>query len=118
MIELFGIAVLIIFGGGFLLFVIFEKVMAYKHKREREGRLSWKEKVVAYPLLGIGYPGDVVYNIFVATVVFWDWPQNATLSSRIDRYWKNPPWPEGHWRMRLTRWLGKKLNEIDPGHVG
>jgi len=99
----------------FALYLLFIGVMYFKRKRIAEnGHLKWWEWSVVIPMLVIGYPIDIVYNIIIGTVLFKELPQfNAlTFSARIKMHEDDTDW-----RGVFARWVCKRyLRPYDPTH--
>jgi hypothetical protein len=75
------------------------------------GRLVGINKVLALPVVVIGYAMDVATNLIVAPLVFLDWPREALVTSRLLRYRR-----EDHgWRSRLASFIcDHMLDVFDP----
>jgi hypothetical protein len=94
--------------GVWLLWVLYVFVMALKRVRE-SGRLS--KTAMAWGLAAAipAYILDVAVNLTIGTVLFLDFPREATLSARLSRYYS----PEGtDWRCKFAGWLASTL--LDP----
>lgn len=75
-------------------------------KRER-GRLSKVSMVLAYPILPIGLAMDVIFNIFVGSILFLELPKQFLFTARCDSHLDKISW-----RGVLARWLCRNL--LDP----
>jgi hypothetical protein len=74
------------------------------------GKLTILGKIFGIPTLAVGLALDVFVNIFIATVVFLDFPDEWTLSLRLNRYLKN----ETGYRYAIARWIEPVLDPLDP----
>lgn len=75
--------------------------------------LPLEGKLVAYILLVIAWPADVIYNVFIGTIRFQEFPQELTYSDRIQRLVRNINGP----RYRKAYKWALVLNAIWPGHI-
>jgi len=67
-------------------------------------------KLFAYPAMFIGYPLDVMFNVFVGSIFFIEMPKELLFTSRCKRHYKHP----GH-RGNMARFFCKNLlNGFDP----
>lgn len=81
-------------------------------------RLVGLNKVLALPVVGFGYLMDVAANLFIAPLVFLDWPREALVTARLIRYKRT----DTGWRNRLATFICEHLLDVfDPtgagGHV-
>jgi hypothetical protein len=90
----------------YALWVCFLAVMNLRRAREA-GRLTRPALVLAAPLLLVGFIGDVLINLVLATLVFVDRPREWTVSARLSRYL-----PRDDWRARVAMWIA--LHLLDP----
>lgn len=99
----------------YLTWLFFLAVMALKSARDN-GKLTTMSKVLAYPLLGVGWLLDFSLNM-ATTPVFLDLPREWLLTIRCDRYLsiKNPV-GLNKYRQGLARWLCQNL--LDPFQSG
>lgn len=98
-----------------VLYVAFVVVMRFKRRRERRGYLHWHEKLIAYPVVIVGYPLDVLVNLTVASLLFLDPPAELTVSDRLERYLHDDA---TDWRYAVAHWINEKLvDPADEGHV-
>jgi len=74
-------------------------------------RLVGLNKVLALPVVVLGYAMDVVANWIIAPLVFLDFPREALVTSRLIRYKR-----EDHgWRYQLATWIcDELLDPLDP----
>lgn len=99
-----------------VLYAAFIVVMRFKRVRERRGYLKLHEKLIAYPVLAVGYPLDVVVNMTIASVLFWGRPRELTVSDRLDRYLHGDA---TDWRYAVAFWIDDHLiDPVDEDHVG
>jgi hypothetical protein len=74
-------------------------------------RLVGLNKVLALPIVIIGYVMDVATNWIVAPLFFLDWPREALVTSRLIRYKRE----DRGWRCRLATWIcDELLDPLDP----
>jgi hypothetical protein len=62
----------------------------------------------------VGIPAaivDIATNFSTAIFLFWEFPNEWTVSQRLDRLVQT-----SGWRAKLARHLSKFLNDIDPHH--
>lgn len=100
-----------------ILYVLYVLVMYWKRKKEEQGdKLTPRQWMIAGPLVALGYPVDIFYNVvFPAPLVLWDWPRELTLTSRFQRYLDNPE--EAGWRYHVALWWKPRLNKHDEDHL-
>lgn len=60
-----------------------------------------------YTLLPIGFMIDVVYNVTLGSLIFWELPHELTLSQRMTRHIKE----DDGWRKKVATWICSKLVE-------
>jgi hypothetical protein len=80
------------------------------------GKAAWPHlqpvaRVLIAPAALAAYVMDVLFNIFIATLLFLDLPREWTFTERLERYKA-----EGGWRAGLARWICSNL--LDPFQVG
>ena len=74
-------------------------------------RLVGLNKVLALPVVGFGYLMDVTANLFIAPLVFLDWPREALVTARLIRYKRT----DTGWRNRLATFICEHLLDVfDP----
>ena len=79
-------------------------VNAYKKKR-----LSKLGLVLCGPVALSFYVVDVLFNMFIATFLFADVPQELTVTERLNRLAN-----DGGWREKLSRWFARHwVNPFD-----
>lgn len=71
-------------------------------------RLSKLMIVLVSPVLLLGLLFDVLANVTVATILFWEFPKEALVTTRLSRYIKT----DTTWRRRHSKWVCTKL--LDP----
>lgn len=71
---------------------------------------TWQAYLVLGPAALLFAAQNVLYNVIVASFIFWDWPREMTTSDRLRRYGGGG----GHWG--LDRMVST-LNYFDPGHI-
>ena len=99
------------------LYVAFVLTMRFKLRKEQRGYLTTKEKLIAYPVLAVGYPLDVLVNLTIASVLFLDPPKELTVSDRLERYIFGIDGRYG-WREGLAMWIDDTfIQPHDEGHI-
>lgn len=104
----------------FFLWFLFATLMRLRDKREKFLKRSWQWwmiSLVGYPLLVVGYPYDVAYNLTYGTLMFWQLPRRWewTFTSRLQRLVHD----RKTWRGAEARWLCRYLVEPwDADHCG
>lgn len=94
------------------LWYIYRSVM-YLKKRKKELQNRPVLFVVAYLYVAVAFLLDVLYNWFVGTYNFKDFPREFTFTSRLKRYKKQL---QG-WRKNEAEWLcSNYLNPYDAEH--
>lgn len=94
-----------------VLWVMYLAVMALQRARDA-GVLSPFAMRAGKALLAAGIVWDVLCNLLPVTVIFMEWPREATVSSRLRRLVRAP---DG-WRRRLATWYAVVLlNPFSPG---
>lgn len=74
-------------------------------------RLVGLNKVLALPVVGFGYLMDVAANLFIAPLVFLDWPREALVTARLIRYKRT----DTGWRNRLATFICEHMLDVfDP----
>lgn len=91
------------------LFEWYKGVMWLKARRDK---LSFWDKLWAYPFVWVGFLLDVLYNIIIGTLKFRDLPKEFLFTSRLKRYKKL----KTGWRYDEAVQLCKELNRYDKGH--
>ena|SRR3990167_829883 len=64
-----------------VLWVLYVSIMTLNRRRKQ-----LITGIAYYTLLPVGVIIDVVYNWTLASLIFWDWPAEPTLSQRLTRY--------------------------------
>lgn len=93
---------------GYVLWVLFLAVMALRH--------AWPglpafTRALAVPAVAVAILLDIAFNI-AASMVFMDFPREATFSQRMSRYKRD----DAGWRCRAARWVCANL--LDPFDIG
>ena len=74
-------------------------------------RLVGLNKLLALPVVAVGYFMDVACNLIVAPLVFLDWPREALVTSRLIRYKRD----DHGWRGRVADFICERLLDVfDP----
>jgi hypothetical protein len=84
------------------------------HVLNRWPYLPWAARIAgALPAL-CAYLFDIALNLTLCTVLFWDWPREATITQRLHRYQREAPSSK---RAAVARWVCRNLlNPFDPEH--
>lgn len=94
-----------------VLWVMYLAVMALQRARDA-GVLSPFATRAGQALLAVGTVWDALCNLLPVTVIFVEWPREATVSARLRRLVQSPP----GWRRRLAVWYAVVLlNPFSPG---
>ena len=83
--------VLITFGALYALWVFFLAVMNLA-RADAAGTLPRTSLILGIPLLTVAYVLDVAINQTLGNVLFLDWPQEWTLSERLERLKSGSDW--------------------------
>lgn len=112
----------VVFVATFVLWFLFAHLMILRDFLEQKAKGKWYYyplKAVGYILFAVGYAYDVVYNQIIGTIIFLDWPREATLTARLQRYLHNDHDNTvlNRYRYRLALFTCTRLIEpYDPGH--
>jgi len=68
--------------------------------------------LLVYPTMAVFELVEIVANLVVCTILFWDWPRERHVSDRLRRYYRNPD--RYGWRMRIVNFLKPMLDPFDP----
>lgn len=94
------------------LFVLYVIGMRMKWRHEN-GKMEWYHWIWAVPTFIVGVPLNVFLNITLLTVIYWELPQEWTMSKRFNRHADD----EGDWREKLAYIVCSRiLNKYDPCH--
>lgn len=69
-------------------------------------------RILLAPVAIVAVLLDVVFNVFVATFIFMDMPQEYMFTQRLNRY----KYGESDWRTTVAVWICKNL--LDPFQSG
>jgi len=100
-------AALILAGYVYLVWLLFLVVMALMHARDR-GVLPRGTLLLAAPAIALAVVLDVGLN-GLATIAFWELPQELTFSQRMGRYKQWAALRPNHWRVRAAVWICANL---------
>lgn len=97
-----------------LLWAMYVMVMGI-YRAHLDKRLTTTTKILAAPWVVIGYGLDVIVNLTIASLVFWEPPWELLVTSRLKRHIDAAA---GGWRHRLAVWIcDRLLDPFDPtGH--
>lgn len=81
------------------------------YRAHLQKRLNVVTTVLSVPFVLLGYIMDIVANLTFATVVFFEWPREWLVTTRMKRYIN-----EKHsWRCKLSSWVCDHLLDMfDP----
>jgi len=79
-----------------------------------EFTLFWKIHIVPIGIVGVVL--DILFNIFIGSVIFLERPHELLFTARCARHKRYVLGQAVTWRMRLARFMCRQLNQIDPGH--
>ena len=83
------------------------------YRAKLAGRLRGINRLFAVPLVLLAALIDVLANVVVAPIVFWDLPREWLVTARLKRYMAG----EDGWRKRTADWLcNSVLDPFDPDH--
>ena len=95
----------------YALWLFYLAVMNLKRAKDA-GTLPRAALWAGYPILFAGLLLDLLVNVFFASLVFWDWPQELTLTARLKRYVRADP---QSWRAKAAQWFALHfLDTFDP----
>ena len=57
-----------------------------------EGNLTTPAKVMGYAVLIIGYPLDIILNVFIGSILFLELPKDPMFTSRVSRWYNSKTW--------------------------
>ena len=98
--------------GSWLLYVL---AMGAKERREAIKARSKLAYYTLYTIAFAGYLWDILLNLTVCTIVFFDWPRELTITYRLRRYIKT----DFGWRYSVADWACTHMLEImDTDHCG
>lgn len=99
------------FAGIYSLWAFFLAVMALQRAYDAK-TLSKVALVLGLPIIVTGFLIDFIVNIVVASVLFLELPQDATVSKRLGRLKREEP---TSWRGKLAAWFcANLLDTFDP----
>lgn len=93
--------------GLYLFWCLYVLVMGL-YRAHLAGRLRGLNRVLAWPVVIAGALIDVVANLTVASLVFWERPREWLVTHRLARHVNTGT----GWRHRLARWICDSL--LDP----
>ncbi len=101
-------AAAILVGAPWLLWALFVMIMGI-YRAHLNKRLTTITKILAAPWVAIGYVLDMLVNITVASLLFWEPPWELLVTSRLQRHARAT---SGGWRHRRALWICDSL--LDP----
>lgn len=93
------------------LWILYVAMMNVKRVSETE-KLPWQAKILLYPTIVVFDIVEFIANVFVCTIIFWDWPKEITVSDRLRRY--KISHEKYSWRVRLVNFIKPMLDPFDP----
>jgi hypothetical protein len=103
--------ILVGFGSMWLLWVFYLAVMNLD-RAKRENKLNLFTYILGVPVLLIGALVDTIVNVFIMTIIFFELPREALVTSRLQRHWKTAP---DSWRGKLSKNISRSLlDNFDP----
>jgi hypothetical protein len=78
------------------------------YRAHLSGRLTGINRVLALPLVLLAVVLDLVVNCTIAALLFADWPQEALVTQRLQRYIAQG----AGWRCKAAQWICQNL--LDP----
>lgn len=100
-----GLSLAITYG----LYVFYCAVMNIKRVRDM-GKLTKLGMAFGYPTLAIGLVLDLLVNVFVMTVIMFEWPRELTVTSRLKRHNASST----GWRLAVVKFFEPVLDPLDP----
>jgi hypothetical protein len=74
-------------------------------------RLNRYAIFLSIPFVAIGFIVDILSNITLATILFWELPKELLVTARLVRHLKN----KNTWRFYIAQWICKHLlDPVDP----
>lgn len=108
---LYDLALLVLYAAGWLYWMWFVFVGGI-HIIQKWDSLPWPAKVLGAGPAIYAFLLDVVLNIVLLSVIFWDRPKEWTMTDRFHRYQKSPGL-----RATISRWVCQNLlNPFDREH--
>lgn len=102
----FGVLIYLWIGWGFYVLVM------GLYRAHMDGRLTRTTRFMSLPFLAIGVVLDVLANIFIATIIFWEPPYEWLVTTRLERHMQKDVL---NWRGHLAIWVCENLLDIhDP----
>src|SRR5574337_1262725 len=97
-----------------LLWVWYVCIMRLKMLRDA-GTLTKAQKVFGYPALAVGLILDLFVDLVIGSILFLEWPNELTLSTRL---WRLSNDPNETWRRKLALAIRTQLlDTVDPAGV-
>ena len=94
--------------GLYLFAVTWVFYLAVMNIKRHKDKLTTPAKVLAYPVVAVGYVFDVALNWTVGTAIFFEIPRELVLTHRLKRHKANSK----GWRLRRANWICSNL--LDP----
>jgi len=113
--ENLTLSALVAFGATAILRMILLFAFGYTAYYQSVGT-RWEKPVrlMLIPVFAFGYIYDVFLNHTVAAVLFWERPEEKTISERMTRYLRT----DHGWRFSLSAFFCRLLDRFDKGHCG
>ena len=88
--------------------VFYLAIMNLKRNHKQITKTAWFFMI---PIIIVGLAFDVVLNVLVGSVIFWELPKELVYTSRLQRHIKN----SSGWRLRRAEWFCYHiLDSFDP----
>ena len=82
------------------------------YRAHMDNRLTRTTKLLSLPFLCVGVVLDILANIFIATVIFWELPHEWLVTTRLERHMQKDVL---NWRGHLANWVCANLLDLhDP----
>ena len=109
-----GILIVVIFLSTVTVEIAFTSLSTAKRLLDAGIDMPLDMKAVFYFLLIVGYPSDVLFNVFRGSWIFREFPREWLFSDRVQRHANGPRGTREH---RKAMYWAKILNVSDPGHI-
>ena len=94
----------------YVLWIFYLAVMNLKRARDA-GSITKTALYFGYPVLAVGYALDVLVNLTLMSIMFFELPHETTMTSRVKRHLYHST----GWRETLAAWFCfNLLNAFDP----
>lgn len=94
-------------GYAYLFFCVYILVMGVQ-RAHLDGRLHGPLRGLCLPMVALGYAMDLLANVTVASLAFWELPRELLVTKRLQRHLES----FAGWRWKLATWICNSL--LDP----